>query len=355
MKDNFWKNKKVFITGHTGFKGSWLTLYLNYLEALVTGFSLESYPESSLFNLLELNNEVDSLKGDIRNLSLMREQLNQAEPEIVFHLAAQSLVRPSYEDPVGTYSTNIMGTVNLLEAVRDVPSVKSVIVVTSDKCYENKEWIWGYREQDPMGGYDPYSSSKGCAELVTSAYRSSFYSGNGFPNVASVRAGNVIGGGDWAKDRLIPDAVNAFSMGHTPLIRSPEAIRPWQHVLEPLEGYMMLAKLMFDGKAEYAQGWNFGPADDDIKTVSWVMDKMTELWGDGTTWKPDKQQQPHEAGLLVLDHSLSKYKLGWKPRLHTENALEWVVEWYKTFYQKGNARDITLTQVKRYLNMGQIV
>lgn len=354
MQDNFWNNKKVLITGHTGFKGSWLSLYLHHLGAEVTGLSLDENPQQSLFHILGMRDCIESVKGDIRDLSLLQEVMSRVSPDVVFHLAAQSLVRDSYLNPVETYSTNVMGTVQVLEAVRHVDSVRSVIIVTSDKCYDNKEWVWGYRENDAMGGYDPYSSSKGCAELVTSAYRSSYFSEDSKTLIASVRAGNVIGGGDWAKDRLIPDAVRAFSNNERVIIRNPDAVRPWQHVLEPLGGYMKLAQLLYESKREFAQGWNFGPADEDIRPVSWVMDQLVGLWNDGAGWSLDDGKQLHEAKLLVLDNSLSRFKLGWRPQLSLNQALEWVVEWYKAYYDKGDVLQVSLEQIKRYIKGGRM-
>lgn len=353
MNINFWKNKKVFITGHTGFKGSWLSLWLHSLGAQVTGYSIDVPTTPSLFESANIKEKINSISADIKDLDTLKKAMHQSSPDIVFHLAAQSLVRESYEHPVDTYATNVMGTVNVLEAIRNVASVKSVIIVTSDKCYENKEWNWGYRENEPMGGYDPYSSSKGCAELVTSAYRTSFFEANPDTLIASVRAGNVIGGGDWAKDRLIPDAIQSFSAGETVQIRSPRAIRPWQHVLEPLRGYMMLAEKLFNGDAQFAQGWNFGPEDNDIRSVSWIIDKLVSSWGDGASWNTENSVQPHEATLLALDHSMARYKLGWEPVLRLDEALNWVVDWYKAFENNKNINDISMAQIKKYQELGE--
>jgi CDP-glucose 4,6-dehydratase len=274
----FWKNKRVFLTGHTGFKGSWLSIWLDSLGANVHGYSLKPPTDPSLFNLCSIDRFTNSTIGDIRNRDLLKATLQKAQPEIVFHLAAQPLVRESFKNPVETYETNVMGTVNLLDAVRACPSVKAVVIVTTDKCYENREWHWGYRENDPMGGYDPYSSSKGCAELVTAAYRQSFFNPKDFDNhhiaVASARAGNVIGGGDWALDRLVPDCLKAILDGRKIIVRNPHAIRPWQHVLEPLRGYLLLAQKLFENGPQFAEAWNFGPDDRDCRPVIDVVSKL---------------------------------------------------------------------------------
>lgn len=347
----FWKNKKVFVTGHTGFKGSWLSLWLHSLGADVTGFSIDVPTSPSLFEEANIKEKITSIEGDITDLESLKAALTNSCPDIVLHLAAQSLVRESYDHPVNTYATNVMGTVNLLEAVRHTLSVKSVVVVTSDKCYDNKEWTWGYRENEPMGGFDPYSNSKGCSELVTSAYRNSFFANEGSALIASGRAGNVIGGGDWAKDRLIPDTVKSFTERQTVNIRSPKAIRPWQHVLEPLRGYMMLAEELYNGNKEFAQGWNFGPVENDIRSVSWIVEKLVSIWGNGANWKMENADQPHEAKLLALDHSLARYKLGWEPILRLEDALEWVVDWYKAFESNEDIYKTCMTQIKNYQDL----
>lgn len=352
MKESFWSGKRVFLTGHTGFKGSWLSLWLQSIGAVVTGFSLEPPTHPSLFIAADVEAGMQSFIGDIRDANAIRSAMAEAQPDIVFHMAAQPLVRYSYEYPVDTYSTNVMGTVHFLEAVRHVPSVKSAVVITSDKCYENREWVWGYRENEAMGGHDPYSNSKGCAELVTAAYRSSYFSPNTYDHhkvaLASVRAGNVIGGGDWALDRLIPDMVKAFHLGESVMIRNPNAIRPWQHVLEPLGGYLLLAQKLWENGPEFAEGWNFGPNDNDAKPVAWIVDQLTKLWGDEASWHLDGGNHPHEARYLKLDCSKAKMKLHWEPRLNLSDTLEWVVEFYKGYYSGKSARQIVESQILRY-------
>ena len=291
---------------------------------------------------------IDHVEGDIRDLGALRGTIESAQPEVIFHLAAQPLVRLSYEQPVETYATNVMGTVHLLEAARQVPGIKAVICITSDKCYENREWVWPYRESDPMGGHDPYSSSKGCAELVVSAYRSSYLSSDG-PALASVRAGNVIGGGDWAVDRLVPDLVRAFEAGTSPLIRSPDAVRPWQHVLEALGGYLLLGERLLAGERDLAQAWNFGPSDEDARTVGWIVERMRAAWGGSAGGAlPDGGPKPHEAGLLRLDTSKARAALGWRPALRLEQALDWIVQWHKAAVSGENARTVTLSQIAAY-------
>ncbi len=337
INKNFWKGKKVFLTGHTGFKGSWLSIWLNMMGADVTGYALEPPTNPSLFDKAEIAKLMNHNIGDIRNLDLLKKIIVKADPEIVIHMAAQPLVRESYIDPVGTYQTNVMGTVNLLESVRSCPNVRAVINVTTDKCYENREWVWGYRENEPMGGYDPYSNSKGCSELITSSYRSSFFNPEKYGKehqvaLASARAGNVIGGGDWAKDRLIPDIVNSLLKEEIIKIRSPYAIRPWQHVLEPLSGYLLLAEKLFSQKGiDFAQGWNFGPNDEDSKEVGWIVKEMCSLWGNSAEYEIDKNPQPHEATYLKLDISKSRKLLGWSPARTISETLESIVSWSKMF------------------------
>lgn len=348
---NFWKGKKVFITGHTGFKGSWLVLWLNKLEAEVTGYSLEE-EQNFFFKSAGLDKLITSFTGDIRNLEFLAETLHACSPDIVIHMAAQSLVRPSYDAPVNTFSTNVMGTVNILEAVRQTDSVKAVVIVTSDKCYENREWVWGYREQDPMGGHDPYSASKGCAELVTSAYRKSFFQENQTA-IATVRAGNVIGGGDWSKDRIIPDIMRAIGKGESVVIRNPTAIRPWQHVCEPLSGYLLLAEQLYTKGSEYADCWNFGPDNDGAWPVSWLIDYICSKWGDNAGWDQDSRVHPHEANFLKLDCSKAKSRLGWKPLLTIESALDWTIEWYKSFYNGADILTIMELQIASYLKLSK--
>lgn len=342
----FWKAKRVFLTGHTGFKGAWLALWLQSLGAEVVGYSLPAPTDPSLFSLARVDSGIVSITGDVRDLEKLKAEIASHRPEIVIHLAAQSLVRLSYTDPVETYSTNVMGTVNVLEAIRKSSSVRAVVVVTTDKCYENREWVWSYREYEPMGGHDPYSSSKGCAELVTAAYRRSFF--NQGAAIASVRAGNVIGGGDWAKDRLIPDIVRAFIKRESVQIRNPHAVRPWQHVLEPLSGYLLLAQRLYENGNSYAEAWNFGPNEADSKSVSWVVGCLTELWGDGATWAILDGNHPHEAQLLKLDISKAKQKLQWHPSLDLREALTRTVEWYRAYANGEDVRVISVDQIKKH-------
>ena len=346
-----WRGRRVLVTGHTGFKGAWLSLWLQRLGARVSGYAIGVPTEPSLFELAGVARGMHGRTGDVRDPAAVRAALEEDAPEVVFHLAAQSLVRRSYQDPVETYAVNVMGTVHLLEAVRATPSVRAVVVVTSDKCYENREWVWGYRESDAMGGFDPYSSSKGCAELVTAAYRRSFFEAQGGGpgvRVASARAGNVIGGGDWAADRLVPDAVRAFLRGEALKVRSPGSVRPWPHVLDPLHGYLLLAEGMLAGGDALAEGWNFGADDRDTRPVSWLADRVAALWGGGAAWTVDGDAQPHEARVLKLDASKARAALGWRPRLCLDAALEWTVEWYRAFRDGGDLRALSEAQIDRY-------
>jgi CDP-glucose 4,6-dehydratase len=349
----FWQGKRVFLTGHTGFKGSWLSLWLQSLGAELTGFALQPPTQPSLFQRAGVERGMRSIIADVRDLPAFRCAMHEAQPEIVIHMAAQPLVRYSYQNPVETYSTNVMGTVHLLEAVRTVATVKAVVIVTSDKCYENREWVWGYREDDPMGGSDPYSSSKGCAELVTSAYRTSYFSPEKYGQhgvaLASCRAGNVIGGGDWAADRLIPDVLRAVESGHAVQIRNPAAIRPWQHVLEPLYGYLLLANKLFVEGPGYAQGWNFGPSDEDAKSVQWVVENLVRRWGEGASWRVDPDLHPREANYLKLDSSKARSALGWRPRWNLAEALQLVVDWHKAARQDADMRAVCLRQIADFL------
>lgn len=347
MMDSFWKNRRVLITGHTGFKGSWLSLWLQSLGADIAGFALAPPTNPSLFEVGRVSEEMRSIIGDIRDLDNLRSVFSDFQPEIVFHMAAQPLVRQSYTDPVETYSTNVMGTVNLLEAARQTPSVSAVVNVTSDKCYENREWVWGYRENEAMGGYDPYSSSKGCAELVTSAYRRSFLEKSGVA-LASARAGNVIGGGDWAEDRLIPDIMRAIGKGEPVYIRNPQAVRPWQHVLEPLAGYLLLAQKLIEGGRDFAEGWNFGPSEKDARTVQWIVEQLTRQWGEGASWVRDDSAQPHEANYLKLDCSKAAVHLGWRPRWNLSKSLEMIVDWQRAWLSGRDMREFTLKQIVQY-------
>ena len=346
----FWQGKKVFLTGHTGFKGSWLSIWLQNLGADVTGYSLEPPTSPSLFELAKVADGMRDIRGDVRDLESFKNALTGSQAEIVIHMAAQSLVRDSYKFPVDTYSTNIMGTVNVLEAARLQESVRTVLNITSDKCYENSGLTRGYTENDPMGGYDPYSSSKGCAELVTSAYRNSYY--NADKVVASGRAGNVIGGGDWAKDRLIPDIIRAAIDGRTVHLRNPHAIRPWQHVLDPLSGYLMLIEQLCTDGQPFAEGWNFGPSEEDARPVEWVAKKMASEWNE-ITWEKDSLLHPHEAHYLKLDCSKARTRLDWKPRLGLSEGLKWTVLWYKDQIAGENMRTITERQIKNYTGLLQ--
>ena len=340
-----WQGRRVLVTGHTGFKGGWLSLWLHELGAKVTGLALPPPTEPSFFEQTRLGEIVEHVEGDIRDYGTVEALVRASRPEMVFHLAAQPLVRYSYDNPVETYATNVMGTVHVLEACRKVDSVRSVICVTTDKCYENREWVWPYRENDPMGGHDPYSSSKGAAEIAISAYRRSYPDG---PSIASVRAGNVIGGGDWAADRLVPDLVRALLKGESPLIRNPASIRPWQHVLEALGGYMMIAERMLAGDTTAATAWNFGPSEEDTQPVSWIVEQMLSAWGEGLSWERPNAAQPHEAVLLRLDCSKARSELGWKPRLRLKEALAKIIEWHAHVAKGGDPRAISLEQIAIY-------
>ncbi len=348
----FWKDKKIFLTGHTGFKGGWLSLWLHRLGASVTGYALLPPTDPSIFELCGIGELMESVIADVRDGDLLASVMKRVSPEIVIHMAAQPLVRDSYRIPVETYSTNVMGTVNLLEAVRTCKSVKAVVNVTTDKCYENREWLWGYRETEPMGGYDPYSSSKACSELVTSAYRNSFFNHADYNRhgvaIASARAGNVIGGGDWAADRLIPDTIRAILAGEPVQIRNPYAIRPWQHVLEPLRGYLNLAMRLYNDGPEYGEGWNFGPSDDDAKPVKWIVSRMCELWANGACYEIDANDNCHEANYLKLDSSKARMRLGWQPQWDLEKALQSVIEWVTVYSEDGDVRMCSLEQINTY-------
>ena len=352
MNPLFWQGKRVFLTGHTGFKGSWLSLWLQSLGAEVTGYALQPPTQPSLFEQAGVAENMRSIIADIRDLPTLQLAMQQAKPEIVIHMAAQPLVRYSYKNPVETYATNVMGTVHLLESVRNTPGVKAVVNITTDKCYENHEWVWGYRENDPMGGYDPYSNSKGCAELASAAYRNSYFHADKYAEhgvaLATVRAGNVIGGGDWADDRLIPDIMRAITRGTPVNIRNPNAIRPWQHVLEPLFGYMLLAQKLYEQGASYAEGWNFGPNDEDAKPVQWIVERLTESWGEGASWVLDGGIHPHEAHYLKLDCSKAKARLNWHPRWHLDEALDAIIDWHRAQLDGNDIRAFTLEQIQQY-------
>lgn len=329
INPEFWEGKRVFLTGHTGFKGSWLSIWLNSMGAIVKGYSLKPKDNLNLFTIARINDLVESDINDIRDFAELSASILSFSPDIVFHMAAQPIVRASYENPLETFETNVMGTANLLEAIRNCPSVKAVVNITTDKCYENKEWVWGYKETDPMGGRDPYSSSKGCSELVTSSFRESFFIDANI-GIASARAGNVIGGGDWAEDRLIPDILRAFEASKPVIIRHPNATRPWQHVLEPLSGYLMLAEQLFKNPIQFSQAWNFGPYDSDVRPVHWILDQMTCLWP-GSSWILDNNDNPHEAKLLKLDISKATSFLSWMPTWSLEVTLQKIIAWNKKF------------------------
>jgi CDP-glucose 4,6-dehydratase len=347
---SFWSGKKVLVFGHTGFKGAWLSLWLTRLGARVVGCALP--PEApSLFSASGLGGIMDGHYVDIRNFESVTQVMLKTEPEIVLHLAAQSLVRRSYAEPVETYATNVMGTVHVLAASSAVSSVRSVIVVTSDKCYENREWHWAYREDEAMGGHDPYSSSKGCAELVTTAWRKSYGQGERSIGIASARAGNVIGGGDWAAERLVPDCIRALAAGETIGIRNPTSTRPWQHVLEPLCGYLLLAERVFENPKEFAEGWNFGPAEDDARPVAWVADRIASAWGDEAKWSKVGSDPLHEAHFLKVDASKARARLGWRPLLRLEHGLRWTVDWYRRFFGGRGALMLTEEQIERYCEL----
>ena len=361
-----WHGKKVFLTGHTGFKGGWLALWLARLGAEVRGYSLDPATEPNLFTVARAGAGLDDLRGDIRDAAALESALHSFAPEVVFHLAAQPLVRLSYDDPILTYETNVIGTARVLDAIRRTPTVRAVVVITTDKCYENKEWIWGYRESDPLGGYDPYSSSKACAELVAAAYRQSYFPvaklgqpGGHSTALATARAGNVIGGGDWSADRLIPDLVRGFLAGEAVRIRRPQAIRPWQHVLEPLHGYIRLAEQLLapkrDRAARYAKAYNFGPSEDDARPVGWIAEKMAAFWGEGAKWILDPDPGVHEAGTLKLDTSRARADLGWTPHLRLETALEWIVQWTRAWQAGADMHAFTLGQIAAYESLLQPV
>lgn len=353
--DNFYKNKRVLITGHTGFKGSWLSVWLHELGAEVVGVGLDPYSEKDNFVLSGLGNKIKAdIRKDIRDSKRMKEIFREYQPEIVFHLAAQPLVRQSYDIPVETYETNLMGTIHVMEAMRNTESVKVGVIITTDKCYENKEQIWGYRENEPMGGYDPYSSSKGAAEIAISSWRRCFFNPADYGkkhhvSLASVRAGNVVGGGDWAKDRIVPDCIRALEGGKPIEIRNPNAIRPWQHVLEPLNGYLLLAQKMWDAPTDYCEGWNFGPRAESISTVWEVATRLVENYGKGQLQDRSDPNALHEANFLMLDISKAKFKLGWEPRMNIDQCMNMVVDWYK-HYQRLDVYELCVEQISRYLS-----
>jgi CDP-glucose 4,6-dehydratase len=346
----FWNGRRVFLTGHTGFKGAWLALWLARMKASVTGYALPAPTQPSLFEAARIASAIQSVEGDIRDLERLKAAMRSAAPEVVFHLAAQALVRASYDDPLETFSTNLMGTVNLLEACRELPSLRAVVVVTSDKCYEEHPSGKAHREGDPLGGHDPYAASKACAEIATAAYRRSFF-GASKAGVASARAGNVIGGGDWGADRLLPDLMRAFSAGERVRLRNPAATRPWQHVLDPLAGYLMLAERLSSDPAGFAEAWNFGPAPKGSVTVETVANRAASLWGKGAGWEIEPGQQPREAPLLALDPAKAGERLGWRPRFDLERSLEATLSWYKEYYQGANARALVEAQLEHFMEL----
>lgn len=352
---SFWLNKRVLLTGHTGFKGGWLSLWLSSMGAKVTGYALLPNTTPNIYDAVNIEGHLDaSFIADIRDIETFKKVLNRSNPEIVIHMAAQPLVRYSYTNPVQTFSTNVMGTVNVLEGIRSIDSVRAAVVVTTDKCYENQERVAGYSENEPMGGYDPYSSSKGCAELVTAAYRQSYFPPKDYEKhllaIATARAGNVIGGGDWSEDRLIPDAIRAFRTKQALVIRNPLAIRPWQHVLEPLSGYLVLAQALYQKGSLFDGAWNFGPRDEDAQPVSAVVDLMIEKWQSSASWIQDTTVQPHEAHSLRLNCTKARDNLGWIPKWNLEKAIQTTSDWYCAYEHQENMHDLTLKQIKEYQN-----
>jgi CDP-glucose 4,6-dehydratase len=348
INTNFWQNKNIFLTGHTGFKGSWLTLWLEQLGANITGYALPPDTNPAMFNILQIDKHVkNNIYGDICNEQQLSQAMQEAQPEIVIHLAAQSLVRESYTNPVETYATNVMGVVNLLQAAKKTSSVKVVLNITTDKIYENKERLQGYTENEPLGGYDPYSSSKACSELVSASYRQSFFQQTD-TQLATARAGNVVGGGDWAADRLVPDAIRAFTHGNTLTIRNPLATRPWQHVLEPLGGYLLLCEKMYHHPDDYAQAWNFGPVTDEVETVKTLADSLVKMWQDNACWQQDHAHHPHEANALRLNCSKALTILNWKPIWNLQQTLQETINWYKAYYNQHDMLQFTLQQIQSY-------
>lgn len=344
---DFWRGKRVLLTGHTGFKGSWLSLWLQAMGATLRGLALAPPTEPALFDVARVAEGMEHHMADIRDFAAVRAQVDGFQPEIVIHMAAQPLVRLSYSQPIETYATNVMGTVHVLEAARKAGSVKAIVNITTDKCYENREWVWGYREDEPMGGHDPYSNSKGCAELVSSAYRKSFLKDAGIA-MATARAGNVIGGGDWALDRLIPDILRALQNKEPVLIRNPHAIRPWQHVLEPLSGYLLLAERLYTNGQADAEGWNFGPRDEDARPVQWIVEQLCKDWGSGASWTLQPGHHPHEASFLKLDISKARQRLQWTPRWSLETALTRITEWHHAWLSDQDMRAVCLKQITQY-------
>lgn len=349
MDRGFWKGRKVFVTGHTGFKGSWLSLWLQRLSADVIGYALPAPTNPSLYEAADVKAGMISIIGDVRDYPRLRESLEKHRPEIVFHMAAQSVVRSSYQDPVETYSTNVMGTVNLLEAMRHVSGRTVAVNITSDKSYENKEWIWGYRETDRLGGHDPYSNSKACSELVTQAFSDSYFSSEDTgKSIATARAGNVIGGGDWTVDQLVPDVVNALHQGRPIVLRNPQAVRPWQFVLDCLAGYLTLAEKLSLDASKYAGPWNFGPRLEDTLNVRELVERLLETWPSKAGWVQDHESHPHEAGSLRLDTSKTTQQLHWKPRLSVFEAIDWIVDWYRRYFEGAEPKALCFEQIERF-------
>lgn len=352
LRPDFWKGKRVFVTGHTGFKGAWLCLWLTHLGARVSGYALAPPSDPSLFEMGRVEELIEHRHGDVRDLPALEAAMSAAQPEIVIHMAAQSLVRYSYDHPVETFSTNVLGTVHTLDAVRRTPSVRAVVVVTSDKCYYNEEWVWGYREDARLGGHDPYSGSKGCAELVVTAYQNSFFSADRHQDAAVIgsgRAGNVIGGGDWALDRLVPDIMRSLLKGEPTIIRNPQATRPWQHVLEPLHGYLMLAERLYTDGHTYSSGWNFGPTEESERTVGWIIEELYDLWKVDFQWQRDPDPGPPECTFLKLDASKARAHLGWRPKLDLRTTLQWIVEWTRRYQAGEDMRRVTLDDIERFM------
>lgn len=353
----FWRGRKVFVTGHTGFKGSWLCLWLESLGANVTGYALDPPTTPSLFEQAGVAKSVRSIRADVRDFERLKTAVAECSPDVVIHMAAQSVVRRGYEDPIETYSSNVMGTVHLLEALRTLKHSCAVVNVTSDKCYLNREWVWGYREDETLGGRDPYSNSKSCAELITAAYRDSFFLPDSLAAhgvaLASARAGNAVGGGDWTANQLIPDLIRAFLEGRPCEIRNPSAIRPWQYVLEPLRGYLTLAERLAEDGSRFASGWNFGPAESDAQPVSWVADELARLWGPDAQWAHDGSTHPHEAHFLKLDASKARALLEWRPLLPLHEAIEWITEWYRAYRAGCDLGCFTRSQIERYEHLVQ--
>lgn len=351
LNPHFWRGKRVFITGHTGFKGSWISLWLCHLGAKVTGFALPPPTKPSLFELANVESTIESVIGDVTDLAALEAAAMAAQPDIVIHMAAQSLVRHSYMHPVETFRTNVLGSVHLLDVVRRVPNVRAVVMVTSDKCYENNEWHWGYRENDRLGGQDPYSASKACAEIAISAYQRSFFGASSGVSVGSARAGNVIGGGDWATDRLVPDILRSLLNNEPTVIRKPQATRPWQHVLEPLHGYLLLAERLYSEGPRFTDAWNFGPSEDSERTVGWVIARLYALWGVDFGWTKAADEGPPESTYLKLDASKARLLLGWRPKLSLESTLESIVQWARHYQAGDDMRHVTLAEIERFMTI----